>query len=112
MAEYRYTKVFDVNGHLVIAPNIEDAIKVFKEYDANAEITSIKAVSSYTPNIGDNFNALTLKNKVGYNPYKVVVESISKMFEQPHEKDDLIANIKVKCKDAIEYERKYNDENS
>ena len=46
MAEYRYTKVFDVNGHLVIAPNIEDAIKVFKEYDANAEITSIKAVSS------------------------------------------------------------------
>lgn len=55
---------------------------------------------------------LLLQDLCARLPYKVAVESISRMFEQPYEKDDLIANIRIKCKDDIEYERKYSDENS
>ena len=111
MTEYRHTKVFDINGHLVIAPSIEDAIKVFKEYDAKAEISNISAISVYHPTLGNNYNAI-MSEKEDYNPYKVTVESIIKMLEVIIDKDDLIANIKAKCKDAINYEKKYGNENS
>ena len=42
-----------------------------------------------------------------YNPYKESIEGILKMFEDydplKTDKDDFINNIKVKCKDAVEY---------
>lgn len=41
-----------------------------------------------------------------YDPYKTTVESILKMFDSysiTTDKEDFIANIRVKCKDAVEY---------
>lgn len=45
--------------------------------------------------------------KSNYNPYKVTVESIAAMVEKYAKGDlkDFYDNIKVKCKDAMEYEK-------
>jgi len=48
-----------------------------------------------------------------YNPYKASIESIKECIERFREcgndKDDLINNIYVKCKDAIEYANTFKD---
>ena len=50
----------------------------------------------------------TTETEESYNPYKVVVESILGMFNRfdpiMTDKQDFIDNIRVKCKDAVEYE--------
>lgn len=54
------------------------------------------------------------KEQQKYNPYKATVESIAKMCDKyeyciQNESDarDFILNVKVKCKDAVEYDKKY-----
>ena len=55
--------------------------------------------------------SLRPQKQCGYNPYKAVVESISKMVEKYAPSfsnlQDFYDNVKVKCKDAIEYDMKY-----
>lgn len=51
---------------------------------------------------------LEKQGKEDYNPYKVVIESIAEMCERySHTMDwkDFYDNVKVKCKDAIEYDK-------
>lgn len=56
---------------------------------------------------------LEKQERKDYNPYKVIIESIAEMCERySHTKDwkDFYDNVKVKCKDAIEYDNKANPE--
>lgn len=55
-----------------------------------------------------------LRPKNSYNPYKATVESIAKMcdkyercIQDDAEARDFLANVRVKCKDAAEYDKKY-----
>jgi len=57
--------------------------------------------------------SLRPQNKYAYNPYKVVVESIAEMCKHYDKAShsglrDFYDNIKVKCKDAKEYDSLYN----
>ena len=48
-----------------------------------------------------------LKNMCTYNPYKAVVESIAEMckhYDKATDLQDFYDNVKVKCKDAIDYD--------
>lgn len=51
-----------------------------------------------------------------YDPYKVTVESILAMFgnydPNTTDKQDFIDNIRVKCREAQEYDRMFNSETS
>lgn len=56
---------------------------------------------------------LEKQERKDYNPYRVIIESIAEMCERySHTKDwkDFYDNVKVKCKDAIEYDNKANHE--
>lgn len=54
------------------------------------------------------------QNQCGYNPYKAVVESIAEMCDKYESKmwdreaaRDFLNNVKVKCKEANEYDIMY-----
>lgn len=60
----------------------------------------------------DWLKSLRPQKQCRYNPYKAVVESIAEMCKHYDVAShsglrDFYANVKVKCKDAIEYDKKY-----
>ena len=59
-------------------------------------------------NLSNWLKSLRLQKQCGYNPYKEVVESIAEMCEKYAAWDsnlqDFYDNVKVKCKDAKEYD--------
>ena len=85
-----------------------------------AIIDNIKAICKegyFVGNIGSDklinwLKSLILKNSHAYNPYKTVVESIAEMckhYDKASHSDlrDFYDNVKVKCKDAKEYNSLY-----
>lgn len=72
----------------------------FEDYD-----TSLKDCLAWLEKQGE---------KSDYNPYKVTIESIAAMVEKYASGDlkDFYDNVKVKCKDAIEYDNTWNEKQS
>ena len=83
---------------------LEDAIHVVKTRD--------NAYGQETSKTQDWLKSLRPQKKCGYNPYKAVVESIAEMCRHYDKAShsalrDFYDNVKVKCKEAKEYDAKY-----
>lgn len=79
--------------------------ELIEHIKANKEVGFV-LFKKFSPN--DIIAWLEKQGRENYNPYKVIIESIAEMCERySHTMDwkDFYDNVKVKCKDAIEYDK-------
>ena len=60
--KYEYTKVWEINGQLVVSKNIEEAIQLYKEYAGIVDITEIRAIYGGMNSDNNRLLAITKKN--------------------------------------------------